>query len=90
MPVSIRQIAEVAIVVSDLERSVRFYHEVLGLPIWERQANHANAGLPAGRHRQTPAIKVIPVAQTAKRRKNERAKPNRLAATVLLLSLIHI
>ncbi len=48
MPVSIRQIAEVAIVVSDLERSVRFYHEVLGLPIWERQADHATVRLANG------------------------------------------
>jgi catechol 2,3-dioxygenase-like lactoylglutathione lyase family enzyme len=31
MPVPIRQIAEVAIVVGDLDRSVRFYTDVLGL-----------------------------------------------------------
>lgn len=39
--VPIRQIAEVAVIVSNLERSIRFYHEVLGLPIWERQEDHA-------------------------------------------------
>jgi catechol 2,3-dioxygenase-like lactoylglutathione lyase family enzyme len=36
MAVPIRQIAEVAIVVSDLDRSVRFYTDVLGLALWER------------------------------------------------------
>jgi len=38
MPVPICQIAEVAIVVSDLERGVRFYTQVLGLDSWERTA----------------------------------------------------
>jgi catechol 2,3-dioxygenase-like lactoylglutathione lyase family enzyme len=37
MAVPIRQIAEVALVVSDLERSERFYSEVLGLPVWMRE-----------------------------------------------------
>jgi catechol 2,3-dioxygenase-like lactoylglutathione lyase family enzyme len=32
MPVHIRQVAEVAIVVTDLDRSVRFSTEVLGIP----------------------------------------------------------
>lgn len=48
MPVPIRQIAEVAIVVRDLERSVRFYHDVLGLRIWERQARQATLRLANG------------------------------------------
>jgi glyoxylase I family protein len=37
MAVSIRQIAEVALVVSDLERSEKFYTEVLGLPVFMRE-----------------------------------------------------
>jgi catechol 2,3-dioxygenase-like lactoylglutathione lyase family enzyme len=37
MAVPIRQIAEVALVVSDLERSERFYTEVLGLPVFMRE-----------------------------------------------------
>lgn len=36
MAVPIRQIAEVALVVSDLERSEKFYTEVLGLPVFMR------------------------------------------------------
>jgi len=36
MAIPIRQIAEVALVVSDLARSERFYHEVLGLAVWDR------------------------------------------------------
>src|SRR6478609_5911478 len=38
MAVPIRQIAEVALVVSDLERSERFYTEVLGLPVFMRES----------------------------------------------------
>ena len=41
MSVPIERIAEVAVVVSDLERSVRFYSEVLGMEVWDRQADHA-------------------------------------------------
>ena len=41
MAVPIVQIAEVAVVVSDLERSVRFYTGVLGMKLWDRQADHA-------------------------------------------------
>lgn len=37
MAVAIRQIAEVALVVTDLERSERFYTEVLGLPVYMRE-----------------------------------------------------
>jgi catechol 2,3-dioxygenase-like lactoylglutathione lyase family enzyme len=37
MAVPIRQIAEVALVVSDLHRSERFYTEVLGLPVFMRE-----------------------------------------------------
>jgi glyoxylase I family protein len=48
MPVPIRQIAEVALVVTDLERSVRFYTEVLGLPLWERAPRHATVRLANG------------------------------------------
>ncbi len=48
MTVPIRQIAEVALVVTDLERSVHFYHEVLGLAIWERQHDHATLRLGNG------------------------------------------
>ena len=48
MAVPIRQIAEVAIVVTDLDRSVQFYHEVLGLPIWERQEDHATLRMGNG------------------------------------------
>ena len=48
MTVQIRQIAEVAIVVTDLERSVRFYSEVLGLPVWERGERHATVRLANG------------------------------------------
>ena len=48
MAVPIRQIAEVAIVVTDLDRSVRFYHEVLGLPIWERAERSATVRLANG------------------------------------------
>jgi catechol 2,3-dioxygenase-like lactoylglutathione lyase family enzyme len=39
--VPIVQLSEVAVVVSDLDRSVRFYTEVLGMRLWERQADHA-------------------------------------------------
>jgi catechol 2,3-dioxygenase-like lactoylglutathione lyase family enzyme len=48
MAVPIRQIAEVAIVVSDLDRSVRFYTEVLGLPLWERNPRNATVRLANG------------------------------------------
>jgi catechol 2,3-dioxygenase-like lactoylglutathione lyase family enzyme len=48
MPVSIRQIAEVAIVVTDLDRSVRYYTEVLGLPLWERNPRYATVRLANG------------------------------------------
>ena len=48
MAVPIKQLAEVAVVVSDLERSVRFYHEVLGLPIWEQTPDHATLRLGNG------------------------------------------
>lgn len=41
MSVPIVQISEVAVVVTDLERSVRFYTEVLGMPLWEREKDHA-------------------------------------------------
>ncbi len=41
MTVPIHQVAEVAVVVTDLERSIRFYHEVLGLPIWNQHDDHA-------------------------------------------------
>jgi catechol 2,3-dioxygenase-like lactoylglutathione lyase family enzyme len=41
MAVPIRQIAAVAVIDTDLERSIRFYHEVLGLPLWERREDHA-------------------------------------------------
>lgn len=41
MAVPIRQIAEVAIVVADLERSERFYNEVLGLPTWARESGRS-------------------------------------------------
>lgn len=41
MTVPIRQIAEMAVVVTDMERGIRFYHEVLGLPIRERREDHA-------------------------------------------------
>ena len=37
MPVPIKQIAEVALVVRNLERSERFYTEVLGLPVFMRE-----------------------------------------------------
>jgi catechol 2,3-dioxygenase-like lactoylglutathione lyase family enzyme len=37
MAVPIRQIAEVALVVTDLERSERFYTQVLGLPVFMRE-----------------------------------------------------
>jgi catechol 2,3-dioxygenase-like lactoylglutathione lyase family enzyme len=40
MSVPIERIAEVAVVVSDLERSVRFYSEVLGMEVWDRQPDH--------------------------------------------------
>jgi catechol 2,3-dioxygenase-like lactoylglutathione lyase family enzyme len=46
--VPIVQIAEVAVVVSDLDRSVRFYNEVLGLPIWDRQEDHATLRIGNG------------------------------------------
>jgi catechol 2,3-dioxygenase-like lactoylglutathione lyase family enzyme len=46
--VPIHQIAEVAVVVTDLERSVRFYHDVLGLPIWERRDDHATLRIGNG------------------------------------------
>ena len=48
MPIPIRQIAEVAIVVSDLDRSVRFYNEVLGLAVWERHERYATVRLANG------------------------------------------
>jgi len=48
MAVPIRQIAEVAIVASDLERSVRFYTQVLGLALWERTATNATVRLANG------------------------------------------
>lgn len=48
MTVPIKQLSEIAIVVTDLERSVRFYHEVLGLPIWDRQEDHATLRLGNG------------------------------------------
>ena len=41
MSVPIVQLSEVAVVVSDLDRSVRFYTEVLGMPLWEKHADHA-------------------------------------------------
>jgi catechol 2,3-dioxygenase-like lactoylglutathione lyase family enzyme len=41
MTVPIVQLSEVAVVVSDLDRSVRFYTEVLGMPLWEKHADHA-------------------------------------------------
>jgi len=48
MAVPIRQIAEVALVVSDIDRSVRFYTEVLGLPLWERHERNATVRLANG------------------------------------------
>jgi glutathione S-transferase fosA2 len=48
MSVPIVQIAEVAVVVTDLERSVTFYHEVMGLPIWEREKDHATLRIGNG------------------------------------------
>jgi len=48
MTVPIVQIAEVAIVISDLDRSVRFYNEVLGLPIWDRQDDHTTLRMGNG------------------------------------------
>lgn len=48
MAVPISQIAEVAIVVTDLERSVRFYNEVLGLDVWERRERSATLRLANG------------------------------------------
>lgn len=48
MTVPIKQLSEVAVVVTDLDRSVRFYHEVLGLPIWERLEDHATLRLGNG------------------------------------------
>ena len=44
MPPVIKQIAEVALVVSDLERSHRFYHEVLGLQEFQYPALRPGAG----------------------------------------------
>ena len=41
MTVPIVQLSEVAVVVSDLDRSVRFYTEVLGMALWEREPDHA-------------------------------------------------
>jgi catechol 2,3-dioxygenase-like lactoylglutathione lyase family enzyme len=40
--VPIERIAEVAVVVSDLERSTRVYRDVLGLEVWVRQGDHAD------------------------------------------------
>ncbi len=48
MTVPIKQISEVAIVVTDLEKSIRFYHEVLGLPIWDQQEDHATLRMGNG------------------------------------------
>jgi catechol 2,3-dioxygenase-like lactoylglutathione lyase family enzyme len=48
MTVPVVQIAEVAIVVTDLERSIRFYHEVLGLPIRDRSDTHATLRMGNG------------------------------------------
>jgi glyoxylase I family protein len=48
MAVPIKQIAEVAIVVNDLDRSVHFYTEVLGLPLWERGERSATVRLANG------------------------------------------
>ena len=48
MPVPIRQIAEVAIVVGDLDRSERFYNEVLGLPTWQRDERSVTVRLANG------------------------------------------
>jgi len=38
LAVPIKQIAEVVLVVADLERSEKFYTEVLGLPVYMREA----------------------------------------------------
>lgn len=48
MAVPIVQIAEVAIVVTDLERSIKFYQEVLGLPLWDRAETHATLRMGNG------------------------------------------
>jgi catechol 2,3-dioxygenase-like lactoylglutathione lyase family enzyme len=48
MAVPIRQLAEVALVVTDLDRSVQFYHDVLGLAIWERGEQNATMRLANG------------------------------------------
>jgi catechol 2,3-dioxygenase-like lactoylglutathione lyase family enzyme len=48
LPVPIRQIGEVALVVTDLDRSIRFYTEVLGLPLWDRHPDWAAVRLANG------------------------------------------
>jgi catechol 2,3-dioxygenase-like lactoylglutathione lyase family enzyme len=38
-PLSIRQIKETSLYVADLDRSVHFYHQLLGLPVISREAD---------------------------------------------------
>jgi catechol 2,3-dioxygenase-like lactoylglutathione lyase family enzyme len=45
MPPTIKQIAEVALIVSDLERSRRFYRDVLGLKEFDYPAIKPDAGV---------------------------------------------
>jgi catechol 2,3-dioxygenase-like lactoylglutathione lyase family enzyme len=45
VPPTIKQIAEVALIVSDLERSRRFYRDVLGLKEFEHPAIKPDAGV---------------------------------------------